>query len=254
MTFKKLMAAGACLAISFGLTAAAFAADNMMSGTTMRGQELDPNFKGTVNVDVIDDNNTTFFDRIRTELIERPAPQVGQTRAAIEALYGPAWSELAPNKEYEVYTNEFDLTDGKMFRRQLTNEGLRIYEVSYNTGAHETPNDKAVDVKLRVIPRVGDHKNLISKMMGDPVNKSMDQDGQHLVYSIPKHRYVFYNDVIASPFEHINTYFNADGFLVGQEFMPGRMQGQYVLTSAGRYVEHENKWQPDRKVGTGGWN
>jgi hypothetical protein len=244
MTFNKVMAAGICLAMTLGLTASVFAEDK-----PLRGQELDPNFKGTVNVDVIDNNNSTFSDRIQTELVERPAPQVGQTRAAIEALYGPAMVSLAPNKEYEVYTNEFDLTDGKMFTRQLTQEALRIYEISYNTGDHKSANDKAVDVKLRVIPRVGDHKNLVSKLLGEPSSISMGQNRQHATFGIPKQRFVFYNDVISSPFEAVNMYFNTDGFLVGQEFMPARSQGNYVLTSAGRYVEFDNRWQPDRKIG-----
>lgn len=244
MTFNKLFAAGVCMAMSLSITAGAFALDK-----PLRGQELDPNFKGTVNVDVIDNNNMTFGDRIQTELVEKPAPQVGQTRAAIEALYGPCQTSLAPNKDYELYTNEFDLTDGKMFRRSLDHEDLRIYEVSYNTGAHKSPNDKAVDVKLRVIPRVGDHRNLVSKIMGEPINQFTQQDGQRAIYGIPKERHVFYNDVLPSPFEAVNMYFNAEGNLVGQEFMPSRSQGFYTMTSAGRYVEFDGKWQPDRKVG-----
>lgn len=238
---KKLLAASLTLAVTLGMANVSFAD---------RGPELDPNFKATVNVDVIDANNETFRDRINTELVERPAPQVGQTRAAIEAMYGPAMPSLAPNKNYEVYTNEFDLTDGRRFQRMLSNDGLRIYEVKFRSGAHKSQNDKAVDVKLRVIPRVGDHMNMISKMMGNPsTSRTRPQGGQQATFSIPKERFVFYNDVITSPFEAVNMYFDADGFLVGQEFMPGRAHGQYVLTSAGRYVEFESKAQLDRKIG-----
>lgn len=244
MMFKKLFAASICMAVVLGGTSHAFTPDS-----ATRGQELDPNFKGTINVDVIDNNNQAFSDRMQSEMVEKPSPQVGQTRAAIEALYGPAIPSLAPNKEYEVYTNEWDLTDGKMFNRKFSHDALRIYEISYNAGALKSPNDTATDVKLRIVPRIGDHKNLITKMLGEPINAVSSQAGQHSVYGIPKHRYVFYNDVLSSPFEAINMYFNAEGYLVGQEFMPRGNQGNYVLTSTGRYVEVESKFQPDRKVG-----
>lgn len=248
MAFKKLFAAGACLAISVGLTAGAFAQQTMPTTTTTTMVTPQESVRGTVNVDVIDNDNENFGNRIQTELVERPAPQVGQTRAAIEAIYGPATRELAPNKPYEVYTNERDLAGGRMFNRNLTEDMLRIYEVSYSAGATKSPNDKAVDVKLRVIPRIGDHKNLVNKMMGEPISKINDQQGQHTVYAIPKHRYIFYSDVLTSPFEAINTFYNAEGFMVGQEFAPGRYRGFHVLTSAGRYTELESKRQPDVKV------
>lgn len=245
MTFNKLFAASVCLAMSVGLTAGAFAQNQ----PTMLTQTQVPSYKGTVNVDVIDADSGLFSKRIQSELVDRPAPQVGQTRAAIEALYGPAMSTLAPNKSYDIYTNEYDLAAGKMFRRQLSQEATRIYEVSYTMGAAKSPNDKASDVKLRVIPRVGDHRNLVSKMLGEPINMFTEHAGQRIIFEIPKSRYVFYNDVISSPFTAINAYFNTEGYLVGQEFMPSRYRGQHVMTSANRYIEFESKRQPDSKIG-----
>ena len=243
MMFKQLMA-GAC-----GLALTVSMANAMAATTEDRGPELDPNFKGVVNVDVIENNNMTFIDRMRKELADKPAPQVGQTRAAIEAIYGPSQFSLAPGKEYQVYTNEYDVTDGKMFRRSLSQTALRVYEVTYSEGNHQTAGDKATDVKLRVIPRLGDHKNMISKLMGETnAAREWDQDGQHAIYSIPRERFVFFNDVITNPFEAVNYYFNSDGFVVGQEFLPPN-HGSYVLTSTGRYVEFKSKAQPDRKVG-----
>lgn len=240
MHFERILASSLCFVAGLGLVTGAFA-----QAQPVAGQEL----RSTINADVIDTNNELFRNRIRTEMVQKPAPQVGQTRAAIEAIYGPAWEALAPGKNYEIYTNEYDLTDGRMFRRQITDADLRIYEVSYSTGAMKTANDKAVDVKLRVIPRIGDHKNLVSKMLGEPYSRYGLQDGQHVVFGVPKHRYVFYNEIIDDPFTAINMYFNTQDFLVGQEFMPSRKQGEYVLTSAGRYVEFQTRSQPDRNIG-----
>ncbi len=256
MTFNKLLAAGICMAVTVGVAAPALAQQHTTTTTTttttnqqvMMGQ--DPSYRGTVNVDVIESNNSGYMDRINSELVERPAPQVGQTRSAIEAMYGPAQTALAPNQNFEIYTNEIDLVDGKMFRRNLTQESLRIYEVTYNTGASKTANDTATDVKLRVIPRVGDHKNMVSKLLGEPIGHNVDMKNQRSIYGIPKHRYVFYNDVLNSPFEAVNLYFNADGFVVGQEFVESRKQGDYAISSAGRLIEVESEWgSPDRKVG-----
>jgi hypothetical protein len=229
-----------------GLVSAAFAqAQPAVTGQ----QQMDPRFRTTVTADVIENNNQAFRHRVLSELVERPAPQVGQTRAAIEAVYGPARSELAPGREYDIYTNELDLVDGKMFRRQLSENALRIYEVSYSAGATRTANDKATDIKQRVIPRIGDHRNLVDLMLGRPYHRYDLQEGQRAVYGIPKQRFVYYNDVISSPFTAANMYFNNEGFLVGQEFMPSRMQGWHTLTTAGRYVDFPTRFQPDRRVG-----
>ncbi len=241
MTFNKLLAASVCLVMGLGVAAGAFADQH-------EAKTVDPSYRGTVNVDVIDTNESNFRNRIQSELVERPAPQIGQTRAAIEAVYGPTQTALAPNKNYDVYTNEFDLTDGKMFRRTLNQRALRVYEVTYNTtGDQRTGNDKAVDVKLRVIPRVGDHKNMMTKLLGEPIQTFPNKEGQHAIFGIPKERFVFYNDVLASPYEAVNAYFNADGFMVGQEFMPVGYRGWTTLTSAGRSVEFESDRQPDTK-------
>lgn len=243
MMLKQFLAAACGLAVTLSVA-------NMAMAEDTRGTELDPNFKGVINVDVIESDNMTYIDRIRKELLDKPAPQVGQTRAAIEAMYGMPMFSMAPGKDYMVYTNEMDITDGKVFRRNLSHKNLRVYEVSYNnTGAPSSPNDKAVDVKLRVVPRLGDHKNLIEKLLGTPVaSRQVDDNGQHAIFAIPRERFVFYNDVVSNPYEAVNLYFNAEGFVVGQEFLPPN-HGSYVLSSTGRYVPFESKAQPDRKVG-----
>jgi len=244
---QKLFIAGLSLAISFGIAAQSFA-DDMTNGTT-RDQSMDPNFKATVNQSVVD-TDMSFSDRLRADIKNRPAPQIGQTRGAIEAIYGPAETALAPNKDYQIYTNEYEIIDGKMFHRTLTHKDLKIYEVTYNTTSGvKSGDDKITDVRERVIPRVGDHKNLVGKMLGYPMNVVSDDHGNHIVYGIPKERYGFYNSTISTPFEAVNMYFNSDGFLVGQEFMPAFGQGQHVLTSAGRYIEYQSNNQPDQKVG-----
>jgi hypothetical protein len=244
MTFNKLFAIGLCLSMGLGISAQGFADD-----PPTQGQITDPNFKGTVNMDTIDQDAPNFVDRVNNDLVNRPAPQVNQTRAAIEAIYGPAQTDLAPNKDYEVYTNEFDLVDGKLFRRQIKTDSLRIYEVTYCAGPHKSTNDRATDVKLRVIPRVGDHINLVQKMLGRPLDRVSTHDQQHVVYGIPKQRWVFYNDVISTPQTAINAYYNADGYLVGEEFVPLAWRGSYALTSAGRYTEIQTRFEPDTKVG-----
>ncbi|MCA9788558.1 MAG: hypothetical protein KC476_02090 [Cyanobacteria bacterium HKST-UBA06] len=243
MMLKQLLAATCGLAITVSMANGVLAAPD-------RGPELDPNFKGVINVDVIESDNMTYIDRIRKELLDKPAPQVGQSRAAIEAMYGAPLYNMAPGKDYMVYSNEYDITDGKVFRRNLSHKNLRLYEVSFNNqGAPSAPGDKATDVKLRVVPRLGDHKNLIDKLLGQPVaSRDMNDEGQHGVYSIPRERFVFYNDVISNPYEAINLYFNAEGFVVGQEFLPPN-HGSYVLSSTGRYVPFSTKAQPDRKIG-----
>jgi len=235
---KKMFAVTLGLAMTLGFAAKAMADD------------MDTSYKATVNVDVIDANNMNYQDRIRTELVERPAPQVGQTRAAIESLYGPAMKAMAPGKDYDIYTNEADMVDGKMFKRALSQTGLRVFEVSYNNdGPNKSANDKAVDVKLRVIPRVGDNRNLVEKLLGAPVVNVSASDKGHVIYGIPQERFAFYNDVISSPHKAINAYYNAQGDLVGQEFLPMGYQGGTALSSAHRFIEFESKAQPDTKVG-----
>jgi hypothetical protein len=257
MTSKRLLAAALTLAMSFGIVASAMAQTQsgditirtQQQGVTTTTTTLDPSYRSTVNVNVIDNNAIGFQDRISQELVDRPAPQVGQTRAAIEAIYGPAQTALAPGKSFDIYTNETDLTGGKMFNRNLTPNRLHIYEVSYNAAATKTATDKAVDVKERVIPRIGDHKNLVTKMLGQPINAhTMASNSGPVLYGIPKQRYTFYNDVLSSPFTAVNTYYNTDGFLVGQEFVPLRMRGQHAISSAGRYIPVMSDHQPDVKV------
>ncbi len=246
MTFKKIFAASLCMAMGIGLTAGAFADQPQVQNGTI----INPSYKSSVNIDVIEKNELGYKERIQSELVQRSAPQVGETRAAVEAIYGPSWTSLAPNKNYEIYTNEYDLTDGKMFRRNLSDDALRVYEVTYNaTDGNKTANDKVVCVALRVIPKLGDHINLVTRLLGSPISSINGQDGQHVIYGIPKQRYVFYNDVLSSPFEAVNAYFNAEGYMVGQEFMPSRNQGFTTRTTAERFVEFDNQFQPDRKVG-----
>jgi hypothetical protein len=255
MHFKPFLSAGLCLALGLGMASGALAQTQPMVQQTQPMAQPAPatGVRGTVNVDVIDTESATLIDRVKSDVANRPAPQVGQTRAAIEAIYGPSQTDLAPNKNYDLYTNEFDLTDGRMFERQLHPNTLRIYEVTYNTpptaSVTKSATQTATDVKIRVIPRIGDHKNLVTKMLGEPLNRPSHERGQHVVYEIPKNRFVFYNDVLSSPFTALNMYFNTDGYLVGQETMPSRMRGQHVITSAGRYIPFESRYQPDTKIG-----
>jgi len=102
-------------------------------------------------------------------------------------------------------------------------------------------------VKQRVIPRIGDNRNLVEKMLGEPIGISANK--YHVVYGIPQERYAFYNEVISSPYRALNAYYNAQGDLVGQEFMPTGIPQGTVLTTAHRFVEFESNGQPDSKVG-----
>ncbi len=247
MKLKHLFAAGICFAMTLGISPQVFA----QYETPTQAQELNPSYKTTINATIIDNNSSAFIDRVRNEVVDKPAPQVGQTRAAIEAIYGPARNDLAPNKNYEVYTNEYELIGGKMFKRNISPGSLKVYEVAFgpNNGI-PTANDKASCVQLKVIPSVGDHKNMVTELLGKPMEVPAVDGGERIVYGIPKQRYIYYNDVLSSPFQAINAYFNSDGYMVGQEFMPSRYQGYYAMTSAHRYVEFAGETgQIDRKIG-----
>lgn len=255
MRLTRLFAAGLALALVTGISAGAWAAcptggcpvkERPVSTTTVV-----PPYQGTINVDIVDPGSENFENRVRCDVVNKPAPHVGQTRAAVEATYGPAQEALAPGKPYGIYTNEADLAGGQYFLRNISQQNLRIYEVTYNNTGLKTANDKVVDVKERVVPRIGDHRNLVTKLLGGDQASiyRVNNSSEHMVYGIPRMRYIYYNNVLRSPFKAVNAFFSTDGFLVGQEFMPYRMPNTYVFTSAHRYVEYPAKWQIDRKIG-----
>jgi hypothetical protein len=253
MRLTRLFAAGLTLALVGGVTAGAWAVCPVNQTPVSTGPAVvDPAYRGTVNVDIVDPGAENFTNRVRCDVVNKVPPHVGETRAAVEASYGPAQTALAPGKPYEIYTNEADLSAGRYFLRNISQQNLRVYEITYNNnGLLKSATDKVVDVKLRVIPRIGDHRNLVTKLLGDDEASiyRVDPQGEHVVYGIPRMRYIYYSDVLKSPFKDMNAFFSNDGFLVGQEFMTYRLPNQYVHTTAGRYVEHQAKWQPDRKIG-----
>jgi hypothetical protein len=194
-----------------------------------------------------------FRTRQINDVYQRPAPQPGMTRGAIEAIWGPSQtSTLSPGRDVSIYVNNNELIDGHLMSRYVPPHHVKVYEVVYCDSKDPLGSSDATAVSVTPVmrPRVGDHKNMFSLFLVAPTYTGVTSVGSSALinagnrksiqyYSIPHEIYKNYRAITDNPFMMVKAYTDADGKVVAQEFVHDRQQwaSGYAFSSAQRYTE-----------------
>jgi hypothetical protein len=214
-------------------------------GYSLAAQGVTPAIRGQIiNSQVIDNNTGSFRDRLNTNVVNRPAPTPGMSRAAVEAMWGPSMtSQLRPGSPVSLYVNNQELIDGHVINRTISNRNLKVYEVTYTDSTEANPSAEACVVSVRPIftPAIGDHENMYSLLLNSQDNLPLygftNHDPNKGYYVIPEPRFRYYRDLADNPFELIRVSTDAQGIVIAQEFVEGRLPlGTYGFSSAQRYT------------------
>lgn len=214
------------------------------NGISLAAQGVTPAIEGrVVNVDVFDNDSLGFTERVINNVVRRTPPEPGMTRAQVEASWGPSFTTaLAPGKDVSIYVNNHELIDGRLMKRVINQKNLKVYEVTYADCKGDIPKGdaKVLTVKPVMMPRVGDHINMYSLLLDEPVRYA---EGV-AYFPIPASRIPYYRHLIQNPSQLVRVNTDAQGIVVAQEFLNGDLTGgEYVFTSADRYTPGVRNFQ-----------
>jgi hypothetical protein len=212
-------------------------------------QGVTPAIGGQVtSLEVVDRQSSGFVERVRSDVAKRPAPEPGMTRAAVEAVWGPDQSSFYnPGAGKAVYVNNYELIDGRLIPRKLSQKSIKVYEVTYTEADNpraSSNEQQVVSVQPVMRPRIGDHTNMYTLLLENPIDRDVEQN-RHL-YAIPEPRLNAYWQLIDNPYDLIMVHTNADNRVIAQEFYPGRWTWSHnTFTSANRYIQNPVSFYTD---------